>query len=349
MGVHAIWIILLILQPRLFPPRPVPYEGPEITNTFALTFPTAEELAELTQTAPSRGENREFSGPAEPARPLLVLPDRDPAPAPSDEPEKTAPDPSEPESAAERDVPPEPEPAPAATVAEDPQALEEPEAPLAAALSPNPGELRRGTPQGRLNRPAELPAPSTPSRRAANPQLVLEDPKTALPGRAGRLQLGSLELTALTDEVIESALRKAAAGPSGRLSVGDGVPGGVRGGYVPPSPGNTGSNLELLSDPKGVDFRPYLSQILASVRRNWHAVIPESARLGLNRGRVTLQFSVARDGTVPKLVIAASSGVPALDRAAVAGISASNPFPPLPTDFTGRTIRLQFKFLYNIR
>ena len=81
----------------------------------------------------------------------------------------------------------------------------------------------------------------------------------------------------------------------------------------------------------------------------WHAVIPESARLGMIRGRVSLQFSVARDGSVPKLVIAASSGVPALDRAAVAGISASNPFPPLPGDFNGQTVRLQFKFAYNMK
>ena len=346
--VHAVWITLLILQPKLFPPSPVHYEAPEIT-AFMLTAPTAEELAELTQTAPNPRKSAEFSGPAEKARPLLVLPDMEPVPAapPSEKPEATEPDSSEPESLVEQETKPKPEPEPAATVAEDPEAPEEP--PLVAARSPNPGELRRGTPQGRLNRPAELPAPRAPSRRVTNPRLVLEDPKTAMPGRPGKLRLGSLELTARTDEVIESALRRATAGQSGRPAVGDGVPGGMQGGYVPPSPGNTGSNLELLSDPKGVDFRPYLIQILATVRRNWYAVIPESARLGLNRGRVSLQFSVARDGSVPKLVIAASSGVPALDRAAVAGISASNPFPPLPSDFMGQTVRLQFKFAYNMK
>ena len=38
-----------------------------------------------------------------------------------------------------------------------------------------------------------------------------------------------------------------------------------------------------------------------------------------------------------------------IDRAAVAGISASNPFPPLPGEFTGKEIRLQFTFQYNIK
>jgi TonB family protein len=47
------------------------------------------------------------------------------------------------------------------------------------------------------------------------------------------------------------------------------------------------------------------------------------------------------------LVIATSSGTEAFDRAAVAGVSASNPFPPLPADFKGDQIRLQLAFSYN--
>jgi TonB family protein len=116
---------------------------------------------------------------------------------------------------------------------------------------------------------------------------------------------------------------------------------------LPPSPGKTGSALELLSDPQGVDFRPYLIKILANVRRNWFAVMPESAKLG-RRGKVAIQFAIARNGSVPKLVIVLPSGTDALDRAAVAGISASNPFPPLPTEFRGDQVRLQFTFGYNM-
>jgi TonB family protein len=109
----------------------------------------------------------------------------------------------------------------------------------------------------------------------------------------------------------------------------------------------TGSTLELLSDPQGVDFRPYLIKILAIVKRNWFAVIPESTRFG-RRGKTMIQFSISRDGRVPKLVISGPSGTEALDRAAVAGISASNPFPPLPAEFKGDLIRLQFGFSYNM-
>lgn len=109
-----------------------------------------------------------------------------------------------------------------------------------------------------------------------------------------------------------------------------------------------GSSVELLSDPMGVDFWPYLVKVLASVRRNWFAVIPESARFG-RPGRTVIQFAIAREGAVPKLVIATPSGTEAFDRAAVASISASNPFPPLPTEFKGNQIRLQFVFKYNVK
>jgi TonB family protein len=68
-----------------------------------------------------------------------------------------------------------------------------------------------------------------------------------------------------------------------------------------------------------------------------------------NRGIVTVQFIVDRTGQVPKLVIETPSGSEALDRAAVAGISASVPFPPLPPEFKGHEIRLQFAFKYNVR
>jgi len=97
----------------------------------------------------------------------------------------------------------------------------------------------------------------------------------------------------------------------------------------------------------GVDFTAYLTQILGAVRRNWTAVMPESVRLG-RRGQVAIQFSIARDGKVPKLVIASSSGADPLDRAAVAGISASSPFPPLPADVTKPEMNLNVPISYHL-
>jgi TonB family protein len=114
-----------------------------------------------------------------------------------------------------------------------------------------------------------------------------------------------------------------------------------------PALGRPGSNLQLLSDAKGVDFRPYLIQVLTAVRRNWLAILPDSARMG-QRGRVLIQFAIDRNGAVPKVVIAEGAGAETLDRTAVAAISMSYPFPPLPKDYKGDEIRLQFAFSYNM-
>ena len=123
---------------------------------------------------------------------------------------------------------------------------------------------------------------------------------------------------------------------------------------APGAPGNLGNDggphtaVELQSDPRGADFKAYLTRILAIVRGNWKRVIPESARMGVLRGRTTVEFIIDRDGSIPKLVIANPSGSDPLDRAAGAGLTMSNPLPPLPADYPGFQVRLAFTFSYNM-
>ena len=69
----------------------------------------------------------------------------------------------------------------------------------------------------------------------------------------------------------------------GNASVGDSSGSVTEARSLPRSPANTGSEIELLNDPRGVDFEPYLVQVLASVRRNWAVLIPQSARMGQAR------------------------------------------------------------------
>lgn len=104
-------------------------------------------------------------------------------------------------------------------------------------------------------------------------------------------------------------------------------------------------NLEVLSDTQGVDFGPYLQRILQEVREHWYQAIPESAEM--KKGKLQIEFAITKDGKVADMRLTAGSGDVALDRAAWAGISASNPFPPLPTEFTGPYLALRFRFFYN--
>lgn len=215
-----------------------------------------------------------------------------------------------------------------------------------------------GTPEPPKIEAAVTPPPPPPAAgvpKAKPPEIQPEEEKPKLafetPGQQGTGPVHSLSKLPLPKTSLEDAIHDVArAGRQGNLSVGDieqppSLPETMR---APQLPGTPGSSLELLSDPLGVDFKPYLIQILARVRKNWFAIIPESARMG-NRGVVLLQFIIDRTGQVPKVVIATPSGAESLDRAAVASISASVPFPPLPNDFRGKEVRLQFSFKYNVK
>ena len=138
---------------------------------------------------------------------------------------------------------------------------------------------------------------------------------------------------------IEESLRQGQGGPASP----PGYPG------LPLQP-NLNTPLPLiLSDTRGVDFGPYLIRLLTDVRQNWYAVIPESVRWG-EQGKVVIVFAIQKDGAVPlgQPTLVRSSGRSHLDRPAVAAIRASQPFPPLPAEFTGEHVVLQFSFLYNL-
>ncbi len=245
-----------------------------------------------------------------------------------------------------------------------------PQAPHFRAPQPAPGPVAEARPaapvpeapkeeQPKIAPPPKIEAAVTapqPPAVSANPQATAPPPPTA-PAKP-KLAFESVGATqmhvqanpnAVIPDPHSAALSTAVTPGAGGTIVGDV---GASSRTIPssnqaPSPGRPGSNLQLLSDAKGVDFRPYLIQVLTVVRRNWLAIMPESARLG-QRGRVLIQFAIDKNGAVPKVVIAEGAGLDALDRAAVAAISASYPFPPLPGEYKGDEIRLQFAFSYNM-
>lgn|GEM_PF-1005196 len=343
-AVHLALIAYLVVQPYQKPFEFTEKQVDQPATNITLLAPSAQEIEALTRSQPdSEGETKVFRGRQQSEAPAIVVPEQ-PEPQPVEQPKPTPPIPVQEE---------EPEPAPAPQIVEEkPPTQPEPPKPapveVAVNTTPAPGEFQRGKELARTPNPRELPAPRAP-KPAEKPKLVLEDPKAVAPSDEGPIELAKLGINTRPDQIIESAIENMQQSGGGRQAVGEGVGAGASGGYSTPSPGNIGSGLELLSDPKGVDFRPYLIQVLNAVRRNWYAVLPESARLGLERGRVAIQFSIDRGGEVPKLVIADASGSQPLDRASVAGISASLPFPPLPAEFSGDQIRLQLVFLYNMK
>ena len=114
------------------------------------------------------------------------------------------------------------------------------------------------------------------------------------------------------------------------------------------APAPTAGNVEVLSDTKGVDFGPYLSKFLQQVRKNWYDLIPEEARPPqLVAGKTSIEFAILPDGRIAGMKIVHKSGTVSLDRAAWGGITACNPLPPLPREYTGPFLALRFHFHYN--
>ncbi len=184
---------------------------------------------------------------------------------------------------------------------------------------------------------------------AVNNQPVLQDPRLAVPQQGSQKPTVDFRSMMSAGQQINQAANAVAMGRTAP-SVGFGGSVGSSGDYGAGKGGaaRVQGNLEVLSDTQGVDFGPYLQRVLQAVRLNWYAIIPESARPPLlKRGKVSIQFVILPNGKVAGLQYTGSSGDVALDRAAWGGITASDPFSPLPSEFHGPYLALRFHFYYN--
>ena len=209
--------------------------------------------------------------------------------------------------------------------------------PTAPAAPPSPAQPQQQVAQAAPTGQQQA-APPPPQQTSQNSLLELQrrqqQQQANVFANGGGMSAGSL---------INQAARATA---SNRGSMGGGAGGdyglGLSGG------GAVQGNMEVLSDTMGVDFGPYLSRVLHDVKQNWYALIPEVARAPLlKRGKVSIEFAITKDGKVAGMRLVGASGDTSLDRAAWGGISASNPFPPLPGEFRGDYLALRFHFFYN--
>jgi TonB family protein len=205
-------------------------------------------------------------------------------------------------------------------------------------------------PSGPPAQPAQPQPPSPPPAAAGTqpPPQQSTPPAPANSDQVAKLQAppslkGAFGTPMSPGSAIEEAARAAAAnrggysGPSGDYGLGVGR-----------QPTKAIGEMDVLSDTMGVDFGPYLSRVLYNVRSNWYNQIPEVARAPImKKGKVTIEFVILKDGRIAGLRAVSPSGDVALDRAAWGGITASNPFPPLPSEYGGQYLALRFHFYYN--
>ncbi|MBR2525170.1 TonB family protein [bacterium] len=116
---------------------------------------------------------------------------------------------------------------------------------------------------------------------------------------------------------------------------------GGTGNYGNPGPGNPNGapGIDTIAAP---DFGPYMRDLQRRIKMNWDP--PK----GNESKRVVLLFKIAKDGRLLSCTVHKSSGLPAADKAAINAVHLTAPFKPLPANFRGSSVDIQFTFDYNV-
>ncbi len=91
--------------------------------------------------------------------------------------------------------------------------------------------------------------------------------------------------------------------------------------------------------------RSYYTAIRRAVNTRW--IMPPDARHQFRPGRLTVDFTIGREGTLLRMVVIQSTGNPSLDHAGFEAIRSAAPFPPLPEElqkFSQLDIRMHFDY-----
>ena len=126
-------------------------------------------------------------------------------------------------------------------------------------------------------------------------------------------------------------------GSNGQLSRGASTSG--TGNVGNPGGGGGAPGIDALREP---DFGPYMRELQRRIKLNWDP--PK----GNESKTVVLLFKIARDGRLLSCRVHKGSGLPSADQAALKAVELTAPFRPLPADFKGQSIDIQFTFDYRV-
>jgi TonB family protein len=212
--------------------------------------------------------------------------------------------------------------------------------------------------------PADLPSAPTPHTETApssgivppqpqpvtKPSELLPAAPPSRPNKKLNLELNNSSPGRAIQDQLQDAIKRAPGGGSYDTDTSDIGSGGRRGQNGGRGGAQVGVGPQIISPTDGVDFDSYMRRLVAKVRQNWYAVMPESVYLG-DQGVVGITFRINRDGSFPieNLNLERTSGKTPLDTAAMAAIRSSSPFEPLPPQFKRDYIELRFGFFYNIK
>lgn len=102
------------------------------------------------------------------------------------------------------------------------------------------------------------------------------------------------------------------------------------------------SGVAFANDIIQPDFGAYMKDLQRQMKYNWN---PPKAD---ENSHAVVLFSINKDGQLLKSKLIKSSGNPEYDKAALKTLELTQPFKPLPQEFTGQSVDVQFTFDYNV-
>ena len=111
-----------------------------------------------------------------------------------------------------------------------------------------------------------------------------------------------------------------------------------------PHKGEAGKVLAL--NTSEIKYYNYLFSMKQRIETYWD--YPSSSVRNREQGRLSVDFTITRDGGVEGIKIVKSSSYPALDDAAITAIRLATPFSPFPPEFDLEKVNIHARFEYQI-
>jgi protein TonB len=86
----------------------------------------------------------------------------------------------------------------------------------------------------------------------------------------------------------------------------------------------------------------YVAALRNRISANW--LLSTISPNIISAPRIYLEFEIMRDGTITGVHMTQSSGIPEVDRSALRAVLASSPLGPLPADYSGGSVNVDFYF-----
>ncbi len=235
-------------------------------------------------------------------------------------------------------------PAKKSTPAQPQKSVQPVQKPAPSAQPAQPKVTQQAKPQPPTARPSLKP-PMTP-KTAPKPSSAFKVPVPSGGTKSGSYSTGPISSSGTSAKggggsyAPAPSLAPTGGGSSSGTRLAKGGGGGAGSGNIG-NPGGGGGRpgIDAIREP---DFGPYMRDLQRRIKMNWDP--PK----GNESKRVVLLFKIAKDGRLLSCSVFKSSGLPSADKAAINAVQLTAPFRPLPVEYKGASIDIQFTFDYNV-